>query len=148
MKYALNLLLLFLSELAIAQTGLPDYLQGTWVTEDQEIFEHWDKLNDYCMKGFSYRITDGQMIVNEYLNMNRTEKGIVYTAYVLNQNQGEGVVFHLTRIDSAFIFENPEHDFPKMIYYQKLNDSEILVKVSDGKHKVFEYRMKKSSLKP
>lgn len=143
MKHTLMLLILLLSKTVVAQTALPDFLQGTWIAEGQELYEHWDKLNDHSMKGFSYRIADGLMTISEYLDMNRTENGIVYTAYLLNQNMGEGIVFNLTNADNAFIFENPDHDFPKLISYQKLSDSEIMIEVSDGKQKIFKYRMKK-----
>jgi hypothetical protein len=147
MKYALTFLILSLFQIAFAQTDLPDFLRGTWVTEDKEIYEHWDKLNDHCMKGFSYRISNGKMTVNEYLDITRTENGIIYTAYVLKQNQGEGIKFNLTQGDSVFVFENPDHDFPKQIVYRKLSDSEIMVRVSDGGQKVFVYRMKAPNMK-
>jgi hypothetical protein len=66
---------------------------------------------------------------------------MIYTATVLKENQGKGVNFMLTKTDSTFTFENPNHDFPKKIVYQKLNDTEIFVQVSDGKQKVFAYKM-------
>jgi uncharacterized protein YciI len=46
-------------------------------------------------------------------------------------------------MDSTFTFENPNHDFPKKIIYQKLSDTEIFVQVSGDKQKVFAYKMQK-----
>jgi hypothetical protein len=143
MKYLLTLLILFSADLIFAQSRFPDFLQGTWKMENKEIYEHWDKLNESSLKGFSYELKDKQMIISEYLDISETKNEITYTATVLNQNQGKGVNFRLTKTDSTFIFENPHHDFPKRIVYQKLNDNDIFVQVSDGKQKGFAYRMQK-----
>ncbi|MBK6731326.1 MAG: hypothetical protein IPG60_10315 [Bacteroidetes bacterium] len=143
MKYTFILLILFFVELTFAQTNLPDFLQGTWKIENQEIYEHWDKLNENTIKGFSYNLKDGQMIISEYLDISVIKKEIIYTATVLNQNQGKGINFKLTKADSTFTFENPNHDFPKKIVYQKLNDTEIFVHVSDGEQKEFSYKLQK-----
>lgn len=143
MKYILITLILLIAELTFAQSDFPDFLQGTWKTENKEIYEHWDKLNDNTLKGFSYKLIDGQMTISEYLDISRDNKDITYTATVLSQNQGKGIDFKLYKKDSTFTFENPNHDFPKRIVYQKLNDTELFVQVSDGSQKGFAYKMQK-----
>ena len=144
MKYILTLLILFVIELSVAQSSYPDFLQGTWKMENKEIYEHWDKLNENTLKGFSYKLKDGQMFISEYLDITKVNNEVIYTATVLKQNQGKEVHFKLTNTDSTFTFENPNHDFPKKIVYQKLNDTEVFVKVSDGKQKGFAYKMKRT----
>ena len=143
MKNSLALFILFITVIASAQSGLPDYLQGTWKMENKEIYEHWDKPNESALKGFSYSLKDGKMTVSEYLEITDINKEINYKATVLNQNQGKEVKFKLTKKDSTYTFENPDHDFPKKIVYQKLNDKEIFVRVSDGRQKEFAYKMQK-----
>jgi hypothetical protein len=143
MKYIFVFLTLFLANITLAQPDFPDFLQGTWKMENKEVFEHWDKLNDNTLKGFSYKFKDGQMAISEYLDISRINKEIIYTATVLNQNQGKGVNFKLIKTDSTFTFENPNHDFPQKIVYKILNDTEIFVQVSDGNQKGFAYRMQK-----
>lgn len=145
MKYIFAFFTLFLCNLALAQSQstFPDFLQGTWKMENEDIYEHWDKLNDNSLKGFSYKLTAGQMTVSEYLDISRINEETIYTATVLNQNQGKGINFKLTKTDSAFIFENPNHSFPKKIMYQRLNDTAIFVQVSDGNQKGFAYKMQK-----
>lgn len=132
MKYAFMAIATLVSMLACAQSKLPEFLQGSWRVEGKEIYEHWDRLNDHLLKGFSFRIKNGQMSVTEYLNIAQEGKAIIYTASVLNQNQGNGIPFRLIKNDSAFIFENLNHDFPKQIKYQRLSDFEVLVSVSGG----------------
>lgn len=141
MKYFLIFLILILIKTDFAQ-NFPNFLQGTWQIENKESFEHWDKLNENSLKGFSYKIKNGEIIISEYLNIEKKENDIVYTAFVLNQNEGKGINFKLIQNDSAFIFENPDHDFPKIISYQKFAGNKILVSISDGKQKI-SYKMKK-----
>lgn len=128
-------------EITFAQSDFPYFLKGTWKMENKEIYEHWDKVNDQALKGFSYKIKDGQMTVSEYLDITQRNNEIVYTAIALNQNQGNGINFKLTTADSTFTFENPDHDFPKKIIYQKLNNTDIFVQLSDGKQEGFTYKM-------
>lgn len=143
MKYIFAFLSLFLTNIALAQSDFPEFLQGTWKMEDKEVFEHWDKLNENTLKGFSYKLKDGKMTISEYLDIALIDNQIIYTATVPGQNQGKGIPFKLTEVDSAFTFENPNHDFPKKIVYQKMNDTEISVQVSDGNQKGFAYRLQK-----
>lgn len=143
MKYILTSLLLLLIDIAFAQSDIPHFLQGTWKMENGDIYEHWDKLNDNTLKGFSYKLTNGQMVISEYLDISQNKNEIIYTAAVLNQNQSKGIKFMLTKMDSTYTFENPDHDFPKKIVYQKLTDTEMLVRVSDGNKKGFAYKLKK-----
>ncbi len=143
MKLILTFALIALTSMTFGQTDIPNFLQGTWKMENREIYEHWDQLNDHALKGFSYKIENGQMLVSEYLEINQKDNEVVYTAAVINQNRGKGIDFKMTRSDSVFTFENPHHDFPKMITYHKLSETEVFIKVSDGKEKSFSYKMTK-----
>lgn len=146
MKYFLTLIIVLIANLAFAQATLPFFLQGTWKMENQENYEHWDKLNDHSLKGFSYKIKDGQMAITEYLDIQQKNNKVIYTATVLNQNQGKGVDFKLIETDSTFTFENYKHDFPKQIVYKKISDTEIFVQVTDGKQKGFSYKITKQNI--
>lgn len=141
MRALWTLIILFMTDITFAQSGFPDFLQGTWKMENRGTYEHWDRLNDQTLKGFSYQIAAGQMKVSEYLNISRRGNGISYTAAVLNQNGGEGISFELTESDSMYVFENPRHDFPKKIVYRKLSETEVFVSVSDGGQKGFAYKL-------
>jgi uncharacterized protein YciI len=147
MKNILTIVFLLVAETAFAQSNFPDFLQGTWKMEGKEIYEHWDVLNDNTLKGFSYKMKNGEMTISEYLDISCNKNVTIYTATVLNQNQGKGISFTLTKTDSTFTFENPNHDFPKKIMYQKLSDTVIYVQVSDGKQKGFAYKMQKQVVK-
>lgn len=141
MQYILAFLILLTNHPAIAQSVIPAFLEGTWKMENKETYEHWDILNDHALKGFSYKLKDGQIHISEYLDIATNGNKVTYTATVIKQNQGKAIDFELNRADSIFVFTNPDHDFPKEIVYQRLSDNEIFVKVSDGGQKGFSYKM-------
>lgn len=147
MKYLLLFVAIAVTNLTLGQSNLPDFLEGTWKMKDKETYEHWDKLNEQMLKGISYKLKNGKMHVAEYLEITQKGNAILYTATVVNQNQGEGIAFKLIQTDSSFSFENPSHDFPKKIVYQKLSETEILVQVSDENQKDLSYTMTKQSTK-
>lgn len=136
-------LALLINVVAYAQTDFPVFLQGTWKVENKEKYEHWDKLNDNSLKGFSYNTKNGELNVSEYLEITQAKKDIIYTATVLNQNQGMGISFKLNKVGDTYSFENPKHDFPKKISYKKVSETEVFVEVSDGNQKGFSYKMTK-----
>ena len=113
------------------------FLDGTWKAEGKETYEVWEKdVSTNQLSGRSYKLADGKEIVSEYLNLTEKNGQIIYSATVLNQNDGKPVPFILSQdISKGFSFENPAHDFPTKIIYQKKNDTELVVHVmgSDGK---------------
>lgn len=145
MKLFLTWALLAFTNLLFGQAVFPDFLQGTWKMENNEGYEHWDKLDDHVLKGVAYKTTDGQLTVTEYLDIAKKGDDIIYTAIVTNQNQKQVVAFKMTRSDSLFVFENETHDFPKKIVYEKLADTALLVQVLDEKQAGYRYRMTKQT---
>ncbi|PKP10431.1 MAG: hypothetical protein CVU09_07220 [Bacteroidetes bacterium HGW-Bacteroidetes-4] len=145
MKPQFIILTLLLVNTTFAQSAFPDFLQGTWKMENNDVYEHWDKINGQTLKGFSYKIINGQMAVSEYLEIGQRKNELFYTATVLNQNQGKGIEFKLINNDSAYVFENPRHDFPKKIVYKKRTDKELLVHISGEKQEALAYRMLKQN---
>jgi hypothetical protein len=126
--YLTFLLIPFLPVFVSAQQ-FPAFLHGTWKLENKETYEHWDLLNENSLKGFSYKITNGKMVVTEYLEINKIGDEIIYTATVLNQNQGVGIDFKLNKKEGIYLFENPNHDFPKFIQYEIISDNEMKIEV-------------------
>lgn len=128
---------------ALSQQTFPYFLAGTWKMENGNIFEHWDIISDENMKGFSYKMSENKIKVSEYLEISSTKGNIIYTAVVLNQNNGKGIEFILTQSDSVFVFENPEHDFPQKISYLKRSATEIFVTISGNIKGAFTYTLHK-----
>ena len=141
MKALLFIVFLAFSVLAKAQMPFPDLLEGTWKHEQQDLYEHWDRLAGQNLKGLSYEVKKGRMEIREYLELEWLNGSAVYTATVPDQNSGEGITFLLKRSDSVLVFENPAHDFPKRISYQRINDNALVVTLSDLSSKVISYQL-------
>jgi uncharacterized protein YciI len=140
-----SLFLFLLPQLFISQLKFPEFLQGTWQVENKEQFEHWDILNQTHLKGYSYHKTNSEFIVEEYIEIKKINTKIIYTAHVINQNNGKGVDFKLTQADSSYVFENKQHYFPKKLIYKKINADKIYVTVGDNKNNRVSYFMNKIS---
>ena len=103
----------------------PDFLEGTWKVADGTSYEHWDRIAPTTLKGFMFSVESGLPVVSEYLEIKKLGNKVVYTATVLDQNQGEGIPFTLVRKDSVYSFENQKHDFPRIIRYKPVTTDRI-----------------------
>ncbi len=113
-----------------------NWLLGKWVGETGEgtAYEQWHKSTDTSFDGLSYFIVQRDTVSYETIRLFMDEGSIVYEPQVRNQNQGLPVQFKLKQADEQSVsFENPEHDFPKRIEYQRINaDSVVAVISGDG----------------
>jgi carbonic anhydrase len=114
--------------------SFPEFLEGSWKVENSETYEHWDKINENNFKGISYKMINRKMVITEYLDIKKTDGKIVYTATVLNQNNGIGIDFKLTSSDGLFSFENPVHDFPKFIRYKHISEYKMSATVGTNEN--------------
>jgi hypothetical protein len=76
-----------MTKFTFAQATLPNFLQGTWKMENKETFEHWDKLNNQSLKGFSYKVKDGQMAITAYLDIIQKKNEVLYFCYSQDWNE-------------------------------------------------------------
>lgn len=120
------------------------FFAGTWKMEGKESYEKWEKSGDSVFKGKSYKVKDGKESISETLEIKSIDGKIYYLATVLNQNNGATIKFALTSAkDNEFIFENPEHDFPKKLIYKKMSETEMFVRVLGDGGKGFSFKMMK-----
>lgn len=115
-----------------------EFLVGTWKVEGKETYEVWEKTDGNALKGSSYKIKEGKKIITETLSIKNADGKMVYEATVVNQNEGKAIPFTLSsNIVKGYSFENPNHDFPTKIIYQKTSDTELVVQVLGGDEKGF-----------
>jgi hypothetical protein len=92
--------------------------------------ERWTPPAGGAMLAVSRTLKGDRMVAFEFLRIVERNGGLVYIA----QPDGRPPTdFVLTEIaaDSA-TFENPAHDFPKMIRYAKQPDGSLEARISDG----------------
>ena len=142
MKIKITILsILIVYSISLFSQSIPDFLQGTWKVENEELYEHWDKLNDNSMRGFAYFENDGKMEVFEHLEISKKKNKVIYSAAVQGQNEGKIIVFKQTKSGETVIFENPKYDFPSKIEYTKLNENELKVSLFAKDKDPIEYKM-------
>lgn len=123
------------------------WLSGHWegIQRKGVYHEEWEITDRNEMKGRAYLIRQGQITNNEILKLHEDSSGIHYTADV-SHNSGP-VSFKLTYSDNTtFIFENPEHDFPRKITYvnNENNTLTATVESDEGNNlKKIEYFLRK-----
>jgi hypothetical protein len=108
------------------------WLAGVWVggTPAVSLEEHWTTPAGGAMLAVSRTIKGDRLVSFEFLRIVERDGRLLYIA---QPNGVPPTEFTMTRVtaDSA-TFENPAHDFPKMIQYTKRPDGTLEARVSDG----------------
>jgi hypothetical protein len=126
------------------------WLIGTWQNETSRgiIYEKWTQVNENELAGKSFFINENDTIVFETIRLIQELDGLFYIPMVKNQNEGLPVRFALQSIsDSTMVFENPEHDFPQIITYTKMNADSLVAEISginNGQERKRMFPMKRS----
>ena len=105
------------------------WMLGIWKmpTPDGNIFEEWIQISDSLFDGRSYLIPkNGDTVFLENIRLLSSNDTLYYLPKVTNQNEGKEIVFTEKSFrQNEVIFENPEHDFPQRIIYNRTSDSTI-----------------------
>lgn len=120
------------------------WLIGCWELlssgQNQIVQESWGAPLDGSMLGMSRTVRDGKLIAFESIIL-RVEKGKL--AYEAHPSGQPTATFLSTAVsDKLVIFEDPKHDFPQKIGYQRESDSSLLAWIEgtvDGKSRRAEF---------
>jgi hypothetical protein len=122
----------------IAQVG---WIEGTWVGNDTGVTveERWTPPAG-AMLAVSRTLKNGRMAGFEFLRIVERDGGLVYVAQPGGKPPTDFVL--TTLAESSATFENPGHDFPKLIRYTKRTDGSLEARVGDGgaKDEVYVFR--------
>ncbi len=130
MKRILIVLLVLIPGFGFAQS-FPEIFTGTWKDINTGIYETWEKAGDKHLKGYSYKIKNGEKQISEYIELSMKGNDLVYTVSVKNQNNEKPVSFTLSAADTIYTFTNPLHDFPTYIQYLVISPNEIKATVGN-----------------
>jgi len=114
-----------------------EWLIGTWENRSLKgsIYETWSKTNDIELSGKSYILKEKDTIVFENIRLVQETDSLFYIPIVKNQNEGLPVRFSAKTIsETQLIFENPQHDFPQIISYTKINTDSLTAEISGTKN--------------
>ncbi len=93
------------------------FIAGSWAGVDGkvEMEELWMAPKGGTMLGLHRDVVDGRSVSFEFLRIEKTPKGIVYSA---SPKGGPATNFLLVEcVGNRAVFENPQHDFPQRILY-------------------------------
>lgn len=108
------------------------WIAGDWIgmIGTSSVEERWSTGNGGGMIATSRTLRGDVMTEFEFLCISERDGTLVYTAM---PNAGPATDFTLTKIDAdSATFENPAHDFPKMIRYAKRPDGGLDATISGG----------------
>ncbi len=124
------------SQQLLASLEKLNWLEGDWIRTNTKPgrsgSEHWQKISatEWQGTGITMKGTDTSFV--EKLKLVANDGAIFYVADVTGNN-GQ-VFFKFTRFDeNGFTCENPRHDFPKKIDYQRNGNSLKATISGDGK---------------
>lgn len=123
---------------------------GNWgnTSAEGELTESWKKENDSVFHGESYFVTGGKdTVFAEHVKLQEAAGKLSYIVTVPNQNNSEPVQFDATSVtDAQIVFENPKHDYPSKIVYNKVGNDSLVAEifgVQKGKPASEKFAMKK-----
>lgn len=125
-----------------------DWLVGHWESHSSknQSTEVWEKQNDSTFKGYSYILSpEKDTIMSEEMMLDQRGDSLHLVVNARNQNDEKPVSFTLTGFAAnKYIFENPKHDFPTRIIYNKIAEDSLLAEISgvnEGRTTIVEFPM-------
>ncbi len=121
-------------------SAVPDYtkleqaswLLGNWenISEDGAATENWKKENDSTFKAESFIIAEEDTVFYEKVTLQLRKDTLDFVVSTRNQNEAP-VSFRLVNSnEKTLVFENPQHDFPTKITYNKIGADSIYAEIS------------------
>jgi Domain of unknown function (DUF6265) len=110
-------------------------LVGTWRmnTKRGAVCEEWKRVNKNYLQSKGYMIRGKDTILSEKIALTNTREGIFYTSTVEDQNGKQPIAFKMTGSENnTFVFENPQHDFPRRIVYKLITADSLHAYIDDG----------------
>lgn len=110
-------------------------LEGSWKmnTKRGAVCEEWKKVNRNYLQSKGYMIKGKDTLISERIALTNTKEGIFYTSTVEDQNNKQPIAFKMTGSENnMFVFENPQHDFPKRIVYKFITADSLHAYIDDG----------------
>jgi hypothetical protein len=137
-KISLALILVFAAGASVRGQGKPTlkmlgWLTGCW-SNGAGIDENWMKPAGDTMFGSNRVVKNGKTQGFEFMRLREGDDGVFFTAWLAGQDETS---FRLISwAGGRFVFENPQHDFPQRVIYQRRANGSMLGRIEgviDGK---------------
>lgn len=126
------------------------WLAGCWEGNNGSALsrEHWMREGGGMMMAMARTMRDGRVISHEAIRLELDADGVTPVYVPKPSNQKEARFKLASDAGGRFVFENPEHDFPQRIIYQRQPDGGLMARIEgsrDGKARGIDYPMKRAS---
>lgn len=138
------------SKKAVSFIGAASWLEGRWENRSPEgdLSEIWKRENDSLMKGEAYFVTGKDTVFGEHVDLLQRNGELFYIVTTRGQNGEQPVEFKRTSgTETQMIFENPQHDYPTKIVYERVAEDSLVATISgveEGKPKSERFSMKRA----
>ncbi len=106
---------------------------GEWgnTSKEGELTERWKKENDSVYFGESYFVVgEKDTVFGEHVKLEDKNGKLSFTVTVPGQNDELPVTFLMTSsTDNQIVFENPKHDYPSKIVYNKVGNDSLVAEI-------------------
>lgn len=136
----------------VAGAGVQDlaWLHGCWeqASANSVVEEQWMAPRAGTLLGLSRTVRDGRLREYEFILIREQEGRLVYRAHPSGQAAAEFVAS--TAAGTAVVFENPQHDFPQRIGYERRGDDLLawIEGVRNGQPRRIEFPYRRVSCEP
>ncbi|HLN95969.1 MAG TPA: DUF6265 family protein [Flavobacterium sp.] len=138
------------SQKASSFLNAASWLEGRWENRSKEgvLSEIWQRKNDSLYQGASYFVVENDTVFAENVDLVQKADGqLYYVVSVAGKNGEKPVSFKRTSgTETTMVFENPAHDYPTRITYERREGDSLVATISgqkDGKPTSEVFRMKK-----
>ena len=113
------------------------WLLGDWQMEKKDglLIESWQQANDSTLEESSYmQKNSGEKKLLEKVQLVSRQDSLYNIPVVADQNGQRPVKFLITSFSKKeFTAENPEHDFPKRIFYEMISPDSLHARIDGGR---------------
>ena len=110
----------------VARVELVGWLTGCWETSSPQrtIDEQWSAPRGRTMLGTGRTVQDGRTTEYEFVVLTEKDGRLAYEAHPSQQSSAVFLSREVT--DARVVFENPDHDYPQRVGYEKQGADSLL----------------------
>lgn len=113
-------------------------LLGTWKLNEEPQFEKWTKNNDGSYSSHVFSVSGKDTTTMEKVSIFQEADKWHFKTLVKDQNKGKTITFTSTKVSDVLVqFENPAHDFPRIIHYRLISQNNLQAFIAGTKDTIY-----------
>ncbi len=143
--------------LSLSSPTIPDgsidslgWMAGCWegfFLNGRTVSEQWMKPAGNVMMGMSRTVRDGKTTEYEFIRLEQSEDGAI--RYIARPSNQAEAAFTLVLLQGRkAVFENPQHDFPQRIIYERISGDSLVARIEgtiNGKQRWADFPYRRTS---